>query len=89
MVYDTIIISEPSDAVRYNGQLQCLVKQKSVMHTAGQQAHNDVTYLVAVSTNKGKSWKFLNGARRPISVLRNDFPNVCETLVLLQKYLEE
>jgi hypothetical protein len=88
-MYDTIIISEPSPTVRCSGELQCLVKQVSVLRTAGQQTHNDVTYLVAISANKGRSWKFLNGARRPIAVLRNDFPNVCETLPLEPKYLGE
>ena len=85
--HDSVIISEPSKAVMCNGQWQCLLKQEIVISNAGQEPFSDVAYLIGISTDNGKSWAFLNGGRRPINILKKEFPNIFDSLTLEEKYL--
>lgn len=84
--HDSVIISDPSPTVFCNGELQCVLRQEMVISSSGQKPFRDITYLIAFSSDNGKSWTFLNGARRKLPDIIKEFPNICETLPLEAKY---
>lgn len=84
---DSVIISEPSQMVTCYGMLQCVLKQEMVVSYTGQKSYKDITYLIAFSGDDGKSWTFLNGARRTLLEIVKEFPRVCGNLPLDEKYI--
>ena len=87
--HDSVIISDPSKSVMCDGQLQCLLRQETVISNTGHDTLRDITYLIGISSDNGKSWTFLNGARRMIQEVKKQFPNICDSLPLEPKYFSK
>ena len=85
--YDSVIISDPSKTVVCNNEMQCVLRQEMVLSPSHEKPFRDITYLIAISNDNGKSWRFLNSARLTLEQIKMNFPNICDSLPLDEKYL--
>lgn len=79
--FEKITIGEPSKIVTAEKELQCIVPQTTVMKVPGGKQTIKST-LIAISTNQGKSWYFVDAAGKTIDQIKAALPNVSNTLVI-------
>jgi hypothetical protein len=73
---ESVTIEAPKDIVAGGSNLFAILPQHLVMSRPGGKITSD-TYLVAVSSDKGKNWTFIDGAnlsKEKINTILPDFP---------------
>lgn len=73
---------EPSAMVDTAGELQCTMPQFMKMNMPNGKLTTETT-LVCISTDKGKTWYFIDAVDKNINEMRALFPNISSKLVLL------
>lgn len=77
-----ISVTNPSKTVECNGELQCVLRQEATMSLSGGKPFTFASNLIAISTDKGKSWTFLNASDKNVSDIKKVFPNICDSIPL-------
>jgi hypothetical protein len=78
-------VGAASKPVTCNNSLQCVLEQSVTWHMKGAEPFSAETNLIAISRDEGKTWKFLQSGPDDLAALRQQFPILCEDLVL-KKY---
>lgn len=80
-------VDQPSAYSKCNGTLQCVLRQEVTMEMtrSGSEPFKMEANLIAVSSDNGLTWKFLQPGQENLQSLRQKFPILCEDLVL-RKY---
>jgi hypothetical protein len=74
----------PSEMIKNKGELQCTVTQQTEFLSAKGRV-TTYTTLIAVSTDDGKTWKFMDTNSLDISAIRKLLPNLSPKIVLPPK----
>lgn len=79
-----VTIGEPSAIITAGNELQCTVPQTIEMKTPEGRlvAHST---LIAISSDGGKTWHFLDTSRKPLKALQQFIPNLSNDLVIPEK----
>lgn len=80
--FDNVLVSDPSEIFKCNGQLQCVLKQEITISMAGQKPFQAKSNLIAISVDDGKNWKFINAADKDITEVKKAYANICIDLPL-------
>lgn len=76
----------PSEILKCNGEWQCVLRQQITWEwkergTGAVKRPVVESNLVAISTDNGSTWKFLNAGTSDLATLRVRYPNLCEDMV--------
>ena len=84
IVINSIVFNPPSEIVKNKNELQCTISQHTELKPAKGRV---ITYttLIAISTDNGKSWKFIDTSNRDIKAIRTVFPNLSNKITLPPK----
>lgn len=80
--FHKISVTNPSKTVECNGELQCVLRQETTISFSGGKPFTFASNLIAISTDKGKTWTFLNASDKSIDDVRKVFPNICDAIPL-------
>lgn len=80
----SIVFNPPSEIVKSKSELQCTISQHTELKPAKGRV---VTYttLIAISTDNGNSWKFIDTSNMDIATVRKLFPNLSSKITLPPK----
>lgn len=83
-VVNGIVFSEPSEIIKVKDELQCTIAQQTELKSAKARV---ITYstLIAISTDNGKTWKFMNASSMDITIVRKLLPNLSQKITLPPK----
>lgn len=76
-----IKIGEPSKIVSTNNELETIIPETTKFKTA-KGFYNDTSYLLAISTDNGKTWRFVDTNGRTWAQVKAVFPNLSNQLVM-------
>lgn len=79
-----VTIAEPSDIVIMPTELQSVVPQILEMKATGGRIIS-TSYLIAISSDIGKTWYFIDSAGKDLKQLQSAFPSLSNKLVLPEK----
>lgn len=82
--FKKIDFSEVSDIIHTKNELQTVVHQKIEMETPKGNVLSDY-YIIAVSKDNGKLWKFIDTSGKSIESVRKYFPNLSSKLYIPNK----
>ncbi len=77
----SISIGEPSKIISINNELQCTLSQTIEMKVPNGKLTAKST-LIAISTNNGKSWYFIDTSGKNIETMQKLLPNLSSDLVI-------
>lgn len=80
----SIIFNLPTEVVRSKNELQCTMSQQTELKPERGRV---ITYttLIAISTDNGKTWKFIDTAKMDIATVRKLLPNLSSKIILPPK----
>ncbi len=76
-----VTYGEPSATITSGNELQCTVPQTTEIQVEEGIMVSKST-LIAVSTDNGKSWRFMDTSGQDIQTLKQSIPNLSEQLVI-------
>jgi len=79
-----VTIGEPSKIITTGSELQCTLPQTIEMKVANGKLITKST-LIAISTNNGKNWYFLDTSGKNIQTMHKILPNLSTELVISDK----
>ncbi|HYV93672.1 MAG TPA: hypothetical protein VE978_17995, partial [Chitinophagales bacterium] len=79
-----VTIGEPSKVIVVNNELQSTVPQTIEMKVPNGRLVAKST-LIAISTDNGKTWYFIDTSGKDIQAMKKIFPNLSEELVISEK----
>lgn len=79
-----IYYEKPSKIIRSNGELQCTIPQHMELTSLKGRVITHTT-LLAISTDNGKSWKFVDASNFDMASLRKMYPNLSPGIKLPPK----
>lgn len=79
--FKKVDFSEADDIIHTKNELQTVVHQKIEMETPNGNVLGDY-YLIAISKDNGKFWKFIDTSGKDIESVRKFFPNVSPKLYI-------
>ncbi|ANF51355.1 hypothetical protein A0O34_12920 [Chryseobacterium glaciei] len=82
--FKDVTFSEVSDIINNKAELQTVVHQKIEMETPKGKILGDY-YLIGISKDNGKLWKFIDTAGKNISEMIKYFPNLSSKLNIPKK----
>jgi hypothetical protein len=84
VVINSITFNSPSEIVKSKTELQCTISQHTELKPAKGRV---ITYttLIAISTDNGKSWKFIDTSKMDIATVRKLYPNLSSKITLPPK----
>lgn len=84
IVINSIVFNPPSEIVKSKNELQCTISQHTELKPAKGRV---ITYttLIAISTDNGKSWKFIDTSKMDIATVRKLYPNLSSKITLPPK----
>jgi hypothetical protein len=83
--FHKISVTNPSKEVECNGELQCVLRQESTLSLrsfSGGKPFTVASNLIGISTDKGKSWTFLDVFDKNVEDIKKLFPNICDNIPL-------
>lgn len=86
--FKKVDFSDVSDIITVKNEQQAVVHQKIQMDTPKGNINADY-YMVAVSGNNGKNWKFIDTSGKDIQTMRKYFPNLSSQLVIPKKKISK
>jgi hypothetical protein len=84
VTFQSVKIGSPSAILKVDSELQCTVPQIIEMKIRGGRLVTNST-LIAISTDKGKNWYFMDTSGKDIETMRKYFPNLSSELVIPAK----
>ena len=84
IVIISIVFNPRSEIVISKNELQCTISQHTELKPAKGRI---ITYttLIAISTDNGKNWKFIDTSNKDIAEVRKTFPNLSDKITLPPK----
>lgn len=79
-----ITLGNPSEIIIINNELQCTLHQNIEMKVPSGRLISHST-LIAISSNGGKNWYFLDTSGKDIQTMKRSFSNLSEKLVIPQQ----
>lgn len=76
-----IIYGNPSEVIRFKDQLQATIPQTTSVTTSMADLEMEST-LIAISTDNGKNWYFLDTSMYQVADLRKEIPEISPDLVI-------
>lgn len=76
-----ITFGNPSEIITINKELQCTLPQNFEIKIPGGRLISQST-LIAISNNSGKSWYFIDTSGEDIQIMKKNFSNLSEKLVI-------
>jgi hypothetical protein len=76
-----ILIGNPGDVLKFNGELQAALPQTTELKTNFGSLSLETT-LIAISTDKGKSWYFIDTSVYNVKDVKKSLPNLSPDLVI-------
>ncbi|WP_153395431.1 hypothetical protein [Chryseobacterium vaccae] len=86
--FKKVDFSDVSDIITVKNEQQAVVHQKIQMDTPKGNINADY-YMIAVSGNNGKNWKFIDTSGKDIQTMRKYFPNLSSQLVIPKKKISK
>ncbi|WP_143754217.1 hypothetical protein [Chryseobacterium sp. 52] len=83
-IFKKVDFSEVGDIIPIKNELQTVVHQKIEMETPKGNMSGD-HYLIAISKDNGKLWKFIDTSGKDIETVRKYFPNLSSKLFIPKK----
>jgi hypothetical protein len=80
----SMTFGNPSEIISINKELQCTLPQNIEMKVPGGRIVSQST-LIAISTNGGKNWCFIDPSGKDIQAIKRLFSNLSEKLVIPQQ----
>lgn len=74
-VFESISFEDPSNFFKKNGDMQCVITQVLVMNTPNGKVENK-TALLAISSDNGDNWVFLDTSGMPKASVQNFYTNL-------------
>ena len=72
---------KPSAIVKKGNELQCTLQETILMEIGDRQGESRST-LIAISSDNGKTWKFLDTSGKNLDEMRKSFPNLSSKLII-------
>ncbi len=84
IVINGIVFNPPSEIIKSKNELQCTISQHTELKPVKGRV---ITYttLIAISTDNGKNWKFIDTSNKDIAQVRKTFPNLSNKITLPPK----
>lgn len=84
IVINGIVFNPPSEIIKIKNELQCTISQHTELKPAKGRI---ITYttLIAISTDNGKNWKFIDTSNKDIAEVKKTFPNLSDKITLPPK----
>jgi len=84
VMINEIAFDTPTDILQSKNEFQCTISQHTVLKSVNSKA---ITYstLIAISVDKGKSWKFIDTSNMDASMVRKLFPNLNSKIIIPPK----
>jgi hypothetical protein len=76
-----VTFGEPSQIITEKNELQCTLSQEIKMKVPNGQLLTEST-LIAISTDNGKNWYFLDTSGKDILTMKSMLPNLSKNLVI-------
>lgn len=86
--FKKVDFSDVSDIITVKNEQQAVVHQKIQMDTPKGNINADY-YMIAVSGNNGKNWKFIDTSGKDIQTMRKYFPNLSSKLIIPKKKISK
>ncbi|KPE51991.1 hypothetical protein [Chryseobacterium indologenes] len=86
--FKKVDFSDASDIITVKNEQQAVVHQKIQMSTPKGNINADY-YMIAVSGNNGKNWKFIDTSGKDIQTMRKYFPNLSSKLNIPKKKISK
>ena len=77
--FKKILIGNPGPVIQYKGQLQCVVPETTDLETPMGLVSAE-TSLIALSTDQGKNWYFIDNLMYRAAKLKNELPDLSPNL---------
>jgi hypothetical protein len=77
-------LGEPSDILKAGKELQCAIPQFMVITSPTSRVEMEST-LIAISSNNGKNWQFIDASDKDRETLKSLLPNLSDDLVIPEK----
>ncbi|HMH21166.1 MAG TPA: hypothetical protein VK563_05300 [Puia sp.] len=81
MTFSSIGFGDVSKIEKKNGQLQCTIPQHTTIKVPTGRAVSTST-LIAISTDAGKSWTFVDTSNKDIATIRKLLPDLSPAIVI-------
>ena len=82
--FQNVSIGEPSKIISKNSELQSVVPQILELKTRDGKIVA-TSYLLAISSDQGKSWYFIDTGGKTLAQLKSSFPSLSNDLVIPKK----
>lgn len=82
--FNNVTIGEPSRIFTNGKELQCTIPQTIEMKVPNGRLITNST-LIAISTDNGKNWYFVDTSGKNIQTMKKTLPNLSEDLVIPEK----
>lgn len=79
--YLTVKSGAPSAIIRYGDELQCVVPQVVEIKTTAGVMRNESS-LIAVSTDEGQTWLFIDTGGKDLQGVKEYFPKLSDELII-------
>jgi hypothetical protein len=84
--YDSIKLEQPSEPVKCNKELQCVIAETVTLTREGNGVVSTYkSYLIGISSDGGTNWNFINADVSNMDKLKAIFPNICDSVSALVK----
>ncbi|HWK02139.1 MAG TPA: hypothetical protein VNS58_00810 [Puia sp.] len=81
MMFNNITFGDVSKIVKSGNELQCTVAQHTEIKLPSGRAISTST-LIAISTDSGSNWTFVDTSNKDISMIRNLLPHLSRAIVI-------
>jgi hypothetical protein len=82
MSFSSIIFGEPSTIVKSGNELQCTIPQHTEIKLSAGGRIVATSTLIAISTDNGKNWTFIDTSNKDMATLRKTLPNLSSGITI-------
>ncbi len=88
MAIKDVMMGKPTAIISHNNQLQSTIPQSLVITTPDSKITSKYN-LIAISTDSGKNWSFIDTSGKDIQTMRRTFPQLSPELLLPAKEVSQ